>query len=183
MADARREAPPVPETGWLRLLPPATRWVFHGPSAARSIAAAAWGVPFSAEACRAGTAAARSVLWLGPEEYLLIAPDTADERAAIGALEAALQGVPHALVDISHRQLALEVQGAHAPALLNSSCPLDLDLTAFPVGMCTRTVFAKADIVLWRTRPDAFHLEVWRSFTDYVTGILAEVAKEFSNPV
>jgi len=45
--------------------------------------------------------------------------------------------------------------------------------------MCTRTVLAKADIVLWRTRDDAFHLEVWRSFSGYVTGLLGEIAREF----
>ena len=63
--------------------------------------------------------------------------------------------------------------------MLNAGCPLDLDLAEFPVGMCTRTVFAKADIVLWRTRADAFHLEVWRSFAGYVAGLLAEIATEF----
>jgi sarcosine oxidase subunit gamma len=45
--------------------------------------------------------------------------------------------------------------------------------------MCTRTVLAKADIVLWRTRDDAFHIEVWRSFAGYVTGLLGEIAGEY----
>jgi sarcosine oxidase subunit gamma len=45
--------------------------------------------------------------------------------------------------------------------------------------MCTRTVFAKADIVLWRTQENAFHVEVWRSFAGYVTGLLREIAVEF----
>ena len=62
--------------------------------------------------------------------------------------------------------------------LLNAGCPLDLDPSAFPVGMCTRTVLAKAEIVLWRTRQDQFHIEVWRSFADYVSSFLAEVARE-----
>jgi sarcosine oxidase, subunit gamma len=57
---------------------------------------------------------------------------------------------------------------------------LDLDLSAFPVGMCTRTVLAKAEIVLWRTSQDVFHVEVWRSFADYVSRFLAEVAREFA---
>jgi sarcosine oxidase subunit gamma len=48
--------------------------------------------------------------------------------------------------------------------------------------MCTRTVLAKADIVLWRTREAAFHLEVWRSFGGYVTGLLREIATEFYGP-
>jgi sarcosine oxidase subunit gamma len=54
-----------------------------------------------------------------------------------------------------------------------------LDLSAFPVGMCTRTVFAKADIVLWRTTETVFHVEVWRSFAGYVTGLMSEIAAEF----
>ena len=62
---------------------------------------------------------------------------------------------------------------------MNGACPLDLDLREFPIGMCTRTVFAKADIVLWRTRAEAFHVEVWRSFAGYVTGLLGEIAREF----
>ena len=62
--------------------------------------------------------------------------------------------------------------------LLNAGCPLDLDSTAFPIGMCTRTVLAKAEIVLWRTGQDVFHVEVWRSFADYVSSFLAEVARE-----
>jgi heterotetrameric sarcosine oxidase gamma subunit len=33
--------------------------------------------------------------------------------------------------------------------------------------------------VLWRTETDTFHMEVWRSFAGYVTGLLAEIAKEF----
>ena len=65
------------------------------------------------------------------------------------------------------------------PTILSGACPLDLDLSEFPIGMCTRTVLAKADIVLWRTREDAFHLEVWRSFAGYVTGLLREIAVEF----
>jgi sarcosine oxidase subunit gamma len=45
--------------------------------------------------------------------------------------------------------------------------------------MCTRTVLAKADITLWRTQADAFHLEVWRSFAGYAGGLLHEIAREF----
>ena len=80
---------------------------------------------------------------------------------------------------MSHRQTALELRGPRSADILNSGCPLDLGLVAFPVGMCTRTVFAKAEIVLWRTAPDVFRLEVWRSFTDYVARFLAEVAREY----
>jgi len=181
---ARRSPPVIAGTDWLRVLPSASRWVLHGDARARALAAPAFGVEFSATACRAVVLGTRATLWLGPDEYLLLdlAPGkNTDESLSVvtAALERALADSPHALVDISHRQFALEISGPHANDILSGACPLDLDLSEFPVGMCTRTVFAKADIVLWRTRTDAFHMEVWRSFAGYVTGLLAEIAREF----
>ena len=93
-------------------------------------------------------------------------------------LESVLDGTAHSLVDVSHRQIGLVASGPAAARVLNAGCPLDLDLGAFPVGMCTRTVFAKTEIVLWRTGADVFHVEVWRSFASYLTEFLAEVARE-----
>jgi sarcosine oxidase, subunit gamma len=93
-----------------------------------------------------------------------------------------MRGLPHALVDVGHRQFAIEVSGSHAEDIVSAGCPLDLDAGAFPIGMCTRTVLAKADIVLWRTRADAFHLEIWRSFAGYVGGLLREIAREYHPP-
>jgi sarcosine oxidase subunit gamma len=46
--------------------------------------------------------------------------------------------------------------------------------------MCTRTVLAKAEIVLWRTRESLFHIEVWRSFAVYVASFVAEAAREIA---
>ncbi len=175
---AQRRPPPMPAAEWLKVLPPAARWILHGGAAARALAAPVWGVGFSPTACRAVLLGTRATLWLGPDEYLLLdlAPG---ESAAANAIEIALADEPHALVDVSHRQFAFEVIGPHAGALLSAACPLDLDSSEFPVGMCTRTVFAKADIVLWRTGPHDFHLEAWRSFAGYVGGLLTEIAREF----
>jgi sarcosine oxidase subunit gamma len=55
---------------------------------------------------------------------------------------------------------------------------LDLHLSAFPVGMATRTIYSKADIVLWRTAADTFHVELWRSFVPFVWGLLEEASHE-----
>jgi len=179
MPEAVRTLPAVPATPWMKALPAAMRFVLHGDAQVRAAAAPAWGVDCAEEACRASVQGSRAALWLGPDEYLLIGSDQGARDEALAALENALAQVPHALVDISHRQFALEVSGSHATAILSGACPLDLDLGEFPVGMCTRTVLAKADIVLWRTREDAFHVEVWRSFAGYVTGLLGEIAAEF----
>jgi sarcosine oxidase subunit gamma len=177
---ATRRVPTVPAAEWLNALPAASRFAFFADAAARAAMLPVWGVAFSEDACRANAHATRATLWLGPDEYLLLdlAPGE-PEAATLSALERTLVAIPHALVDISHRQFALQVSGLHAATILSGACPLDLDLSEFPVGMCTRTVLAKADIVLWRTQEHAFHLEVWRSFAGYVSGVLHEIAAEF----
>jgi sarcosine oxidase subunit gamma len=176
---ALRSLPVLPSRSWLKSLPPAMRFVLHGRVEARQAAAAVWGAGFSEDACRSVTLDERSTLWLGPDEYLLLGTDASDPEATRDALQRALHGIPCALIDVSHRQFGIEISGPRAAIILNGACPLDLDPAQFPVGMCTRTVLAKADIMLWRTRPDAFHLEAWRSFAGYVGGLLCEIAREF----
>ena len=189
-----RQVPRVVTSSLVQPLPPATRYILRGSLPLMTAAGVALGLAISQTACRAATTSPASssapspasssgltptglaALWLGPDEQLLLAPAGFDVATA---LEPALSGLPHSLVDVSHRQTAFEVSGPNAALLLSAGCPLDLDESAFPVGMCTRTVLAKAEIVLWRTRPDVFHVEVWRSFADYVSRFLAEVAREF----
>jgi sarcosine oxidase subunit gamma len=95
-----------------------------------------------------------------------------------GLLQRALAGMTHSLVDTSHAQAAFEVSGAQAATALNTGCPLNLVPLSFPVDMCTRTVFAKAQIVLWRTGPKTFRVKTGRSLAPYVTQILALAARE-----
>jgi sarcosine oxidase subunit gamma len=168
------------DTAWMRVKPPGSRLILQCDAAARSAAAYVWGVPFSEEPCRAQTLGERATLWLGPDEHLLWQASR-EIALPIADLERALVTHAHSLVDVSHRQVALEISGPHAATILAGACPLDLDAPEFPVHMCTRTVLAKADIVLWRTAPDAFHVEVWRSFQNYVQALLGEIGREFSS--
>jgi sarcosine oxidase subunit gamma len=130
-------------------------------------------------ACRSASNGKWAALWLGPDEQFVLAP-VADGEAVAGQLRAALSALPHSLVDVSHRQIAIEISGPTAHTLLSAGCPLDLHLGSFPPGMCTRTILGKADIVLWRTGADSFHVEVWRSFADYVTRFLAAASRELA---
>jgi sarcosine oxidase, subunit gamma len=159
----------------LRPLAPAAKFIFRGRPEAVTAAGQAF-VALPETACRAVTAGDRSALWLGPDEWLLIAPEGDD---IVGAIADKLSGLSHALVDVGHRNVGLEIVGAEAATVLAAGCPLDLDPDAFPVGMCTRTVLGKAEIVLWRTGPDMFHIEVWRSFAAYVWRFLDEAREEF----
>lgn len=115
----------------------------------------------------------RHALWLGPDEWLVI--DTASN-----GLLSALIGVEslHSATDISHRNNAFIVKGPKVVDVINCGCPLDLSLMSFPVGACTRTIFGKAEIVLYRVSEDEFRVECWRSFVDFVQGLLIEGAKD-----
>lgn len=149
---------------------PAARFVLRGADATAAVGTA-FGVAIPTQPLTSAISGNRTALWLGPDEWLLLAPAT--ETAALHqALTAALDGIAGALVDISHRQTALLIEGPKAAAVLNAGVPLDLSLAAFPVGMVTRTIFEKAEIVLWRTGELAFRLEVWRSFAPYVLALL-----------
>jgi sarcosine oxidase subunit gamma len=124
----------------------------------------ALGITLPLEACRSQVSGATAVLWLGPDEWLLVGHDRA-ERIPVA-------GIAISLVDVSHRSVALEIDGSGAEDVLASDCPLDLSRAAFVPGTCTRTVFCKCEIVLWRKAADTFWLDVTRSRADYVWGLL-----------
>ena len=153
------------------LAAPASRFSFRGAPEAAAACGTAFGCALPQDVCRAVQQGGRAALWLGPDEWLLLSPE-AGTASLFEAIETALAAVPHALVDISHRQVGFDIAGGAAAVVLNSGCPLDLSLASFPVGMSTRTVLAKSDIVLWRQAPDRFRLEVNRSFANYVAHYL-----------
>jgi sarcosine oxidase subunit gamma len=156
--------------------PPATRLILRGAEAVRVACGMVFGAEPPPQLGPAGEGAGRVALWLGPDEWLLIA-DGADAVDIGGVLESVLEGTAHSLVDISHRQIGLIASGPAAARVLNAGCPLNLGLNAFPVGFATRTLFDKIEIVLWRRAETTFHVEVWRSFAPYLASSLAEAAR------
>lgn len=172
----RKAASAVQGTHW-RMSPPLTRFLLRTDVAAAA-ARAGGQLPLAVEPCRSTVQGDWAALWLGPDEQLLIGPESMS-LAFASTVSDALQDSPHSLVDVSHRQTALEISGPNALDLLSAGCPLDLDLAQFPVSACTRTILAKSEIVLWRRANEHFHVEVWRSFVPYVTGFLAAVEREF----
>lgn len=115
----------------------------------------------------------RTALWLGPDEWLVI-----DEAGKDPLADCAKVKELHSAVGISHRNVAFSVTGSGAAATVNAGCPQDLSLEAFPVGAASRTVLGKVEIVLLRTAENAFRVECWRSFSDYVFTFLSEAARD-----
>jgi sarcosine oxidase subunit gamma len=155
----------------------AARLIVRGGDRAVAIMGKAFGVALPRDACRSSIAGERAALWLGPDEWLLIAPDGDGEQLLLELTETLGQEAA-SVVDTSHRQVGITIAGPAAVDALNSFNALDLAESAFPVGMCTRTIFGKAEIVLWRTAHEAFRIEVWRSFAPYVMACLEQATTE-----
>lgn len=108
------------------------------------------------------TAAGRSVLCLGPDEWLLDCPE--GDRPAFPA------DLPHALVDISDREITWRISGPRAIDLLSIGIARDLSMLA--PGKGCRTAFGSVQAVLVREADDSFTLTVWRSFAPHVAELL-----------
>jgi len=114
-----------------------------------------------------------SALWLGPDEWLLLAP----EGTSLGERFDKAAGTLYSAVDVSHRNTAIIAEGGKVEAVLNCGCPQDLSTAAFPPGTCARTILAKAEVILHRETATRFRVECWRSFSDYVWLYLVDAAK------
>jgi sarcosine oxidase, subunit gamma len=118
------------------------------------------------------------VLWMGPDEWLVVAPVSAD--GLLEALEQAV-GAEHAtVVDVSAQRTAIDVSGADARDLLLKGCALDLHPRIFGVGSCAQTLLARAQVVLVaRSDEPAYRVFVRASFAEYLAEWLLDAAAEY----
>jgi sarcosine oxidase subunit gamma len=157
----------------VEVLPPAERISLRAPEASVAALSKALGLTLPKKPKTSASKTGRTALWLGPDEWLVI-----DEAGKDPLADCAGVAALHSAVGISHRNVAISVTGPAAEAAVNSGCPQDLSLDAFPVGAASRTILGKAEIVLLRTAADAFRVECWRSFSDYVFTFLSEGARD-----
>jgi sarcosine oxidase subunit gamma len=119
------------------------------------------------------------VLWMGPDEWLVLGPDGAAAPRLVAALASALAGHHATVVDVSAQRTGLEVAGSAARDVLARGCSLDLHPRAFAPGDCAQTLLAKAGIVLWqRTDEPAYLLLVRASFAEYLAAWLLDASVE-----
>jgi len=125
------------------------------------------------------------VLWLGPDEFLAITPDSPDGREA--ALAAALrQAAGQAFVAVNELgpgQTVIELSGPRARETLAKGCPLDLHPRVFGPGSCAQSRLARALVTIAQVDHagdgPCFEVIVRRSFADYLWRWLAD-ASEFA---
>jgi sarcosine oxidase subunit gamma len=147
-------------------------------SDAESVAAvrAVTGCDLPLEPNTTATAGALSALWLGPDEWLLVAPD--DGLAGIEtAVREALAGRHHAVTDVGAERTVIELAGALAREVLAKGMSLDLDRLA--LGTCAGSALARAQVILCaRDARPTYHIYVRNSFARYLASWLLDALEE-----
>ena len=120
-----------------------------------------------------------SLLWLGPDEWLVVTPDRRVARIE-RVLRDALEGQRAALTDVSHSRTVLMLSGPEARAVLAKGCPLDLHPRLFGPGRCAQSRLAKCQVLIHQTNATpTFEIYVNRSFSQYAWTWLEDAAREF----
>jgi sarcosine oxidase subunit gamma len=101
-----------------------------------------------------------TVLWLGPDEWLVLGGTEADVPGAAAA------------VDVSANRVAFELAGDDATEVLAQGCSLDLD--RFEPGHCAQTLLARAQVILHRPDPGTWRILVRPSFAPYLRAWLED---------
>lgn len=124
------------------------------------------------------------VLWMGPEEFLIISPDGTDIDVQV-AIDSWLGGRWAAVVDVSAQRTTVALSGRHARDVLGHGCSADLHPQVAPTGTCIATLLAQTGIVLQVLDAEAgdFQLLVRSSFAGYFAAWLADAAAEYADPV
>jgi sarcosine oxidase subunit gamma len=123
---------------------------------------------------RVATAGERAILWLGPDEYLVVAPD-GDRVAELTA---------ESVVDVSANRTTIELSGPNAREVLEKGMSIDLHPRAFGPGHCAQTLLARSQVILRQldTAPTAtgptYHVLVRGSFAPYLADWLVDASKE-----
>ncbi|MFJ6002755.1 sarcosine oxidase subunit gamma [Arthrobacter sp. NPDC092385] len=147
------------------------------------VAAVAGGLP--SRCGEVGGADGVSVLWLGPSEYLVVAPEEAHDSLGgdlIGSLTTALGGAPGQVVDLSANRTTFELSGPRARAVLEKGCSLDLHPRSFPPGTALNTEVGNIPLVLEKTGEEGFRLFPRASFADFLGRWLLDAMREYASP-
>lgn len=116
----------------------------------------------------------RAALWLGPDEWLLVAG--ADEAGEIEqAMREARPTDPWlSVVDVSHSYTRISLSGPGGRELLAKGCSLDLNPDVFPSGGCAQTHLAGSRVLLRALDDNSFEIWVRNSFARYMAAWLLD---------
>ena len=120
-----------------------------------------------------------SILWLGPDEWLVASDSQAGDEIA-GRLRQALAGIPAAVTDVSDARIIYVLTGENAREVLARGCSIDFHPREFPLGGCVQTLLAKAHVLIHARAAHSFEVHVPRSCAQYAWAWLENAQAEYA---
>jgi sarcosine oxidase, subunit gamma len=121
------------------------------------------------------------LVWLGPDEWLLMSTGAAPEALEAEVREELRPGGGTA-VDVSAQRIVVRISGPRARDVLVTGCSVDLHPRAFPPGSSAQTTLGQAGVVLLALAPDDFAVLVRSSFAGYLATWLLDASLEHTVP-
>jgi sarcosine oxidase subunit gamma len=116
----------------------------------------------------AATPERQKVLWLGPDEWLVMTPEGREAAVAQALRQASGDGFV-TVVELGSGHTVIELSGARAREVIAKGCPLDLHPRRFGPGRCAQSRLARTLVTIAQVDPaPTFELIVRRSFADYL---------------
>lgn len=117
-----------------------------------------------------------AVLWLAPDEFLLVA--VPDRHDLLPTLTRALGRSRGQVVDVSANRTIIEVSGDGVRSVLDTGVRSDLHPRVFPVGHAITSAVQEIPVLLWRTQPTTFRVMPRASFAVHVVEWLLDASRE-----
>ena len=117
--------------------------------------------------------------WLGPDEWLIVAPLDQSNRVETVVRENLTDHFA-TLTKLGSAQTIIRVSGLHAIEFLSRGIAIDLDPSGFKPGQCVQTIMAHANVTVLNhsLEESIFDLIVRRSFADHLWRWLLDVGQE-----
>lgn len=113
-------------------------------------------------------------VWMSPDELLLRMPRD-EAPGAVAALEAALAGTHHLVLDMSDARCLLRLTGPAVAEVLAKGAPVDL--ARFAPGTARRTHLGQIAAAFWRIDADLWEIVALRSYAHHLRAWLEAAAR------
>jgi sarcosine oxidase subunit gamma len=137
------------------------------------------GIAPDAAVNRASHRGMTTILWTGPERWLVVTPEPEDSDLD-ARLRAALAAARAAITDVSNGRIVLRIVGRRARDLLAKGSGIDLHGRAFPAGSCAQGLLGHVGALIHAVdAAPTFDLYIARSYAQTVWEWLTESAAEY----
>ncbi len=117
---------------------------------------------------------ARTALWLGPDQWLIVVPAGEPSLPAVELAGSA------SVVDVSDLRAVFELAGPRARDVLAKGCAVDLHPRAFKPGDCALSALARIRVALHQPAVEnAYQIYVERSYAQYLWDWLVDAMVEY----